>query len=120
MVTLALASIGCTGADARQGADTVAWTPPPPARMAERLDSAQLAAAYRSAADLPRLRSLIVYWRGAVVGEEYFNGARPTTRANIKSASKSIISALVGIAVAQGKIAGVDQPIGELLRAETR
>jgi CubicO group peptidase (beta-lactamase class C family) len=120
LVTLALASLGCDGADARQGAATAEWSPPPPARMAERLDSARLAAAFQSAADLPRLRSLIVHWRGAVVGEEYFNGARPATRANIKSASKSIISALVGIAIAQGKIGGVDQPISELLRAETR
>ena len=120
MLTVALATLGCAGADARQGAESVAWTPPPPARMAERLDSARLAAAFESAADLPRLRSLIVRWRGVVVGEEYFNGARPTTRANIKSASKSIVSALVGIAIAQGRIAGIEQPIGELLRAETR
>ena len=123
LLTAALAALGCAGADARQGADAADWTPPPlppPARMADRLDSARLAAAFESAADLPRVRGLIVRWRGAVVGEEYFNGARPATRANIKSASKSIISALVGIAIAQGRIAGVEQPIGELLRAETR
>ena len=119
----ALASLACAGADARQGGDSVAWMPPPPpppARMAERLDTARLAAAFDQAADLPRMRSLIVQWRGAVVGEEYFNGARPATRANIKSASKSIVSALVGIAIARGHIRGVDQPLGELLRAETR
>ncbi|MGH7636650.1 MAG: serine hydrolase domain-containing protein, partial [Gemmatimonadaceae bacterium] len=112
---------GCTGADARSGADSaVAWTPAPPAKLADRLDSARLAVAFERAADLPRLRSLIVQWRGQVVGEEYFNGARPTTRANIKSASKSIVSALVGIAIAQGELRGVDQPISELLVAETR
>jgi CubicO group peptidase (beta-lactamase class C family) len=41
-------------------------------------------------------------------------------RANIKSASKSIISALVGIAIQQHKLRGVRQPISELLPAETR
>ena len=116
----ALPTLACSGADARPGIDTVAWAPPPPARMADRLDTARLAGAIARAADLPRLRSLIVQWRGEVVAEKYFAGARATTRANIKSASKSIMSALVGIAIARGAIAGVDQPISELLRAETR
>ena len=40
--------------------------------------------------------------------------------ANLKSASKSIVSALIGIAIARGDIAGVDQPIGGLLVAETK
>ena len=118
---LASVTTACVGADARPEADSAfVWTPPPPAKMAEQLDSARLATAFERAADLPRLRSLIVQWRGQVIGEEYFNGARPTTRANIKSASKSIISALVGIAVAQGRIRGAGQPISELLVAETR
>lgn len=120
VLLVALATLSCAGADARQGADSASWTPPPPARMADRLDTARLAAAYERAADMPRLRSIIVQWRGAVVGEEYFNGARATARANIKSASKSIVSALAGIAMAHGRIRGVDQPISELLRAETR
>jgi len=34
-----------------------------------RLDSARLARAYVEAARLPRLRSLLVQWRGEVVGE---------------------------------------------------
>lgn len=54
-------------------------------------------------------------WKGDIVGERYYRGATRTTRANIKSASKSIISALVGIAIDRGHIRGVDQPIGELL-----
>jgi CubicO group peptidase (beta-lactamase class C family) len=121
VVIATLATLGCAGADARQGADSsVAWKPPPPARVADRLDTVRLATAFDRAADLPRMRSLIVQWRGAVVGEQYFGGARSTTRANIKSASKSIVSALVGIALAQGKIRRVDQPISELLPTETR
>ena len=52
-----------------------------------------------AAAEMPRLHSLIVSWRGQVLAERYFNGARPARSANIKSASKSIISALVGIAI---------------------
>jgi CubicO group peptidase (beta-lactamase class C family) len=85
-----------------------------------RLDTARLARAYDRAAELPRLRSLLVEWRGLVVGERYFRGASRTAPANVKSASKSIISALVGIAIARGDLRGVDQTIGELLPAETR
>ena len=51
---------------------------------------------------LPRLRSLVVSHHGAIVLERYFNGARATEPANIKSASKSVIAALVGIAIAKG------------------
>jgi CubicO group peptidase (beta-lactamase class C family) len=88
--------------------------------MAERVDSARLTAAFETADALPRLRSLIVQWKGDIVGERYYGGATRATRANIKSASKSIMSALVGIAIAQGKIEGVQQPISAVLRAETR
>ena len=84
------------------------------------LDSVLLARAYERAAELPRLRSLLVQHRGRLVGERYFRGASRSSRANIKSASKSIISLLVGIAIAEGRIRGVDQTIGELLPGETR
>src|SRR5687767_12513558 len=47
------------------------------------------------AKDLPRLHSLLVSRRGELVLERYYNGARATRPANIKSASKSLISALV-------------------------
>ena len=79
------------------------------------LDSATLAPVYAQAARLPRLRSLLVQSRGRLAGERYFHGATRTRRANIKSASKSVISALVGIAIARGHIAGVRQTVGDLL-----
>ncbi len=87
---------------------------------ATRLDTARLAGAYARAAQLPRLRSLLVEWRGVVVGERYFRGASRTAPANIKSASKSVISALVGIAISRGDLRGTQQTVGELLPAETR
>lgn len=65
----------------------------------------------RDAAQLPRLHSLLVSRRGELVLERYFNRIRPTQLANIKSASKAVISALVGIAIDRGLIAGVKQPI---------
>jgi CubicO group peptidase (beta-lactamase class C family) len=56
---------------------------------------------------LPRLHSLIVSQRGTILFERYYNQATATRLANVKSASKSVISALVGIAVARELIPGV-------------
>jgi CubicO group peptidase (beta-lactamase class C family) len=84
------------------------------------LDTARIDSAFARAAALPRMRSFIVQWNDSIVREQYYNGARPDRRTNIKSASKSIISALVGIAIAEGSIDSLGQTIGELLPAETR
>ena len=67
----------------------------------------------KAAAALPRLRSLLVSHRGELVLERYYGGARASQPANIKSASKSVISALVGIAVSRGLIKSIDQPIAD-------
>ena len=73
------------------------------------LDSAAI---LREAAELPRLHSLLVSRAGTTIFERYFNGAGAARPANIKSASKSIVSALVGIAIERKLIADVRQPIG--------
>jgi CubicO group peptidase (beta-lactamase class C family) len=73
--------------------------------------AATIDAVAKTASSLPRLRSLLVSHRGQLVLERYFNGARAAQPVNIKSASKSVISALVGIAVSKGMIKSVDQPI---------
>jgi CubicO group peptidase (beta-lactamase class C family) len=115
VILFALAA--CSGADARN--DATVESPPPRKVPALTPDSVRLTTAFDHARDLPRLRSLLVQWQGEIVREQYFGGATPTTRANIKSASKSVMSALVGIAIAQRKIRSVHQTIGELLPAET-
>jgi CubicO group peptidase (beta-lactamase class C family) len=70
-----------------------------------------LAPALKAASELPRLHSLLVSERGALIVERYFNGRRATTPANIKSVAKSIISSLVGIAVDR-KLLSVAQTVG--------
>jgi CubicO group peptidase (beta-lactamase class C family) len=64
-----------------------------------------------AAAALPRLHALLVSHRGQLVVEYYAKGHRAGRLANIKSASKSIITALVGIAIDRKLIAGVREPI---------
>ena len=60
---------------------------------------------------LPRLHSLLVSQRGQVIFERYYNKASATRPANVKSASKSVIAALVGIALERGLIADVRTPL---------
>src|SRR5688572_16494638 len=64
-----------------------------------------------TAASLPSLHSLLVSHRGRMVFEHYATGYRSDRLANIKSASKSIISALTGIAIEAKLIRGVREPI---------
>ncbi|MDQ3698757.1 MAG: beta-lactamase family protein [Gemmatimonadota bacterium] len=85
-----------------------------PARAAP-VDTALLAQATARAAELPRLRSLLIAYDGGIVTERYFRGARADRGVNIKSVSKSIIAALVGIAIREGHLKSVRQPVAELL-----
>ena len=90
----------------------------PAARGEPALDPATRAALVKQGADLPRLRSLLVSIGGQVVAEHYFNGASARGQANLKSASKTLISILVGIAIDRGHLAGVDQPISDFFPEE--
>src|SRR5688500_1600495 len=71
-----------------------------------------LDAAAQAAASLERLHSLLVNYRGELLLERYYNGTTPRSLANMKSASKSVLSALIGIAIERGHIENVGQPIG--------
>lgn len=83
------------------------------------LDSAILADTIAQAQRLPRLRSLLVLRDGQVLAEQRFNGGPPLDRpVNIKSASKSVLSALVGIAIAKGALTGVNQPVLSVLGSD--
>ena len=103
----------CVPADA-PSAEARASTSAPVAPAAPKsvgLDSARLAAAYTRAEELPRLRTLLIARHGTLQAERRFRGPGFDAPANIKSVSKSILSALVGIAMAEGHLTGVDQPI---------
>jgi CubicO group peptidase (beta-lactamase class C family) len=59
------------------------------------------------------IRSFVVQQEGNLLIEEYRGGMHARRAINIKSASKSIISLLVGIAIEQGHLDGVNQKIGD-------
>ena len=81
-----------------------AQPPSPSSRLS--LESARTAAAA-----LPRLHSLLVSYRGELTLEYYGAGIRAGRPANVKSVSKSIISALVGIALERRLIPDLRTPI---------
>lgn len=76
---------------------------------------APLLPALRMAGDLPHLRSLIVAQHGICVLEEVFRGPGLDRPANIKSASKSVLATLAGIALGRGVLQDLDQRIGPIL-----
>ncbi len=113
---LALATLvsGCATESGLPELPPVAESPRPlpnSSPQEQSVDSAMLETAYRHAETLGPLFSLVVLRNGTLIGESYFNGASPGTAYNIKSVSKSILSALVGIAIEKGFIESVDQPI---------
>jgi CubicO group peptidase (beta-lactamase class C family) len=61
--------------------------------------------------NMPFLKSLIVIQDGNVVIEKYMHGAAPDQTIDLKSASKSILSAVLGIAIRDGYIKGIDQKV---------
>lgn len=61
------------------------------------------------------LETLLVSVDGELVVEQGFDGHDPTRPTNIKSASKVVISALVGMAIDRGLLEGTEQAIAPLL-----
>ncbi|MEX0649186.1 MAG: serine hydrolase [Balneolaceae bacterium] len=57
--------------------------------------------------------SILISQHGQVISEEYFGSMHAERAHNIKSASKSILSILTGIAIDQGFLDGVDQKIAD-------
>ncbi|MCH8551056.1 MAG: beta-lactamase family protein [Natronospirillum sp.] len=62
-----------------------------------------------------RLHTVIAAHQGEIFFEETWGGPGPFEPVNIKSVSKTILSALVGKAIEEGVIESVDQPVVDLL-----
>ena len=63
----------------------------------------------------PSVRSVLVARNGKLVAESYAHGGTVDRANNMHSASKSILSALVGIAIRDGHIASVDEKVATFL-----
>jgi len=73
------------------------------------LDPLLVAELYHNAAELETLYGLLVVKNGYLIAEDYFNGGAVGRKTLLQSASKSYISALVGIALSQGCLSSLEQ-----------
>jgi CubicO group peptidase (beta-lactamase class C family) len=79
------------------------------------LDPMALAAAATELSRQSSALSLLVIRNQFLVLEQYFHDSQANQSNNLHSASKCILSALVGIALDRGLLKGIDQTVGELL-----
>ncbi|NNF12353.1 MAG: serine hydrolase [Gemmatimonadetes bacterium] len=79
------------------------------------LDPFALQLAGARAASVDRMRSLLVVRHGRLVYEGYFNGADRETLADVRSVTKSVVGALVGLAIDAGHIESTEQSIADFL-----
>ena len=120
LVLLAWITMWQSGAIAYENADEGAEVPLAAASpRSQGMDEERLKAASESIAngDYGDINSLLVVRNGYLVMEEYvspeYYGAE--YRYSVRSVTKSISSALIGIAIDQGKIPGVDAKLVELI-----
>ena len=111
VAALALAALLIAVNRAEQTIAPAGPTLPQPSEPAAPVRALDFNEVDREARELPRLHSLLVSRRGELLFERYYSGRRASSQANVKSASKSVISALVGIAIERRLIPSVDTPI---------
>lgn len=82
---------------------------------AAQLDALRLNEAFETLLQtFPSLYSLLIVKDDQLVFERYVPPAGPSSAYSIKSITKSVMNALVGIAIQEGLIASVDRPISDL------
>jgi CubicO group peptidase (beta-lactamase class C family) len=91
---------------------------PAPRDVTARGTSALAPLLEQAGIDLEPLKAVIVARRGEIILERGYHGHSVTTATNIKSASKSLISALDGIAIDKGVLQSVNQKIAPLLKGD--
>ena len=79
------------------------------ARTSDPIDLAPMEASVRHG-DFPKVTSVVILRDGHLAYEQYFQGDATTLR-DIRSATKTIASALIGMAIEDHKISGVQAPV---------
>jgi CubicO group peptidase (beta-lactamase class C family) len=62
------------------------------------------------------VESIMIERGGEIIHQDFRGRMNPNRSTNIKSASKSIISLLIGIAIHEGYIDSINEPIGSIFR----
>ncbi|KAA9333817.1 serine hydrolase domain-containing protein [Adhaeribacter soli] len=74
-----------------------------------------LPAAFASKQEQLKAVAFLVIHRDSLLLEKYWNGYGPESLSNSFSVAKSVVSMLVGVALKDGKIKSIDQPVGDFL-----
>jgi CubicO group peptidase (beta-lactamase class C family) len=113
---LALVASGCT-----KHRPSATATPLPLAAAArEGFDVARLRTAEHHLASTPELTSVLVSRHGRLVLERYYHGMTRDRDWSLYSVTKSVVSALVGIAIRERRIAGVDEKLVSVFPDDVR
>jgi CubicO group peptidase (beta-lactamase class C family) len=75
------------------------------------MDPVAIDSTYEEAKNLDNLYSFLILKNGYLIAEEYFNGMTVNDASSTASVTKSIISALAGIAIREKFITGTDQKL---------
>ncbi|MFD3374144.1 MULTISPECIES: serine hydrolase domain-containing protein [unclassified Streptomyces] len=89
------------------------WSPTAP--EAQGMDSAKLRTGLTKLGNNASLLSALVIRNDRLVAERYYHGSGAQRSNNVHSASKSILQALVHIAVAKDDIGSLDDPVADYL-----
>ena len=88
---------------------------PYPLADANDINGQRLAEAFTTVRQIPQMKAFLVARNGTIVAEENFNDFHPNSLHDVRSATKSITSILIGIAVKKGFIQRIDQSIADYL-----
>lgn len=114
-VVIILLMTSCANKPSAEELSSVDYTPittglwPVSSPEDQGLDADLVRELYYKASQLDTVYSLLVFKNDYLIAEDYFNIGGPDLRVNIHSVTKSITSALVGIAIEEGCLTGVDQ-----------
>lgn len=86
--------------------------------LAEQPSAAALLESLGKREELRPLKAVVIARDGKIIAEHGYRGHSPSGSANIKSASKSVMSALVGIAIDKGLLEGPEQKVAPLLKSD--
>jgi CubicO group peptidase (beta-lactamase class C family) len=109
-IVMAGASLAAGHAFGVAGADWVAAAAPD-----QGLRAGAVADALQAGEALPGLRALLVARRGVLVAERYYGGATADDLQPINSATKSVCSLLVGLALRDARLSSLDDTVAQLI-----
>ncbi len=86
-----------------------------PLASEQNIDVERLEEAYTAAENINGIKSLLVSRNGVLVSEQYFTEMDVTDLYDVRSVTKSVVSALIGIAINEGFIENTNQTLSDFI-----